>query len=80
VRLSIFIEKAIGTLILKLLIEQVPWEISQKSVARQDAELQAIPWMDQPAQAPVGSGFFGLSPRVAADAIFRMIAAICLDV
>ena len=68
-RLSISIEKAIGTLILKLLIEQVPWEISQKSVARQDAELQAIPWMDQPAHAPVGSGFFDLSPRVAADAV-----------
>jgi hypothetical protein len=29
-----------------------------------DAELQAIPWMDQLALAPVGSGFFGLYPEM----------------
>jgi hypothetical protein len=32
-----------------------------------DAELQAIPWMDRPALAPVGSVFCGLSPEVALE-------------
>ncbi len=33
-----------------------------------DAERQAIPWMDQPAQ-PVGSAFCGQSPEVAFEAL-----------
>jgi len=34
-----------------------------------DAELQAFPWMDQPAIAPVGSVFCGLSPEIALTGI-----------
>ena len=34
-----------------------------------DAELQAVPWMDQPALAPVGSVFCGLSPEIALSGI-----------
>jgi len=30
-----------------------------------DAELQAIPWMDQPAITPVGSGFCDVSSKLA---------------
>jgi hypothetical protein len=36
-----------------------------------DAELQAIPWMDQPALAPVGSAFCRLSPEAAWDLIIE---------
>ena len=45
---------------------QLPPGYGCKSVARQDAELQAIPWMDQPALAPVGSVFCSHNPEVAA--------------
>ena len=36
-----------------------------------DAELQAIPWMAQPAHAPVGSGFFGLYPEMVSEGLGR---------
>jgi hypothetical protein len=39
--------------------------IVRKSVPRQDAEVQAIPGMDRPALAPVGSDFFELFLEVA---------------
>jgi len=49
----------------------------RKSVARQEAAvrrigLQAIPWMDQPALAPVGSVFCGHTPEVAAGRLIRL--------
>ncbi len=50
---------------------QLPRGYGRKSVARQDAELQAIPWMDQPALAPVGSVFCDYTPEVAAGRLLR---------
>jgi len=38
-----------------------------------DAELQAIPWMDQPALAPVGSVFCEHSPEAAGGANLKQV-------
>jgi len=61
---------------------QLPRGYGHKSVARQDAAvrrigLQAIPWMDQPALAPVGSVFCDHTPEVAAGRLLRSMLGRC---